>query len=63
MSTHARDIPEDAKTARTCAQCEYFDGVYGDCLSHSSPRFETKSTDAACDAFYPDTTAREVPTC
>ncbi|MEX3556069.1 MAG: hypothetical protein VB131_05610 [Burkholderia gladioli] len=42
---------------RTCAQCEYFDAEFGDCLSSMSDRFQTSAISLACRAFYPDTTA------
>lgn len=43
---------------KTCGQCEYFDGEYGDCLSHNSDRFQTSVDSPACVAFYPTTAKR-----
>ncbi|WP_176048165.1 hypothetical protein [Burkholderia sp. BCC1644] len=42
---------------RTCAECEYFDAEFGDCLSRMSDRYQTSAISPACRAFYPDTTA------
>lgn len=40
---------------RTCTDCEYFDGEFGDCLNHNSPRFQTENESAACVEFFPYT--------
>ena len=41
---------------RTCAECEYFDAAYGDCLSHNSDRFQTSANRPSCLSFFASTT-------
>jgi hypothetical protein len=47
----------------TCNHCEYFDRYNDDCLNSNSPRFQTKATEPACVAFYPDTTEAHCLSC
>ena len=49
----------EARSGRTCAQCEYFDAEFGDCLNPGSDRFQTTAEREPCAAFYPDTTGKD----
>lgn len=59
MSGYFREL-HNLVNGRVCGQCEYFDGVYGDCLSHQSDRFQTEEKRGACSAFYPSTSPNGV---